>query len=1727
MSTETFPDTRSVDGVDEVAAVPRGWAVGPTFAYPDANLAELIWVQAVRRPNAIAVRQWDRTLSYAALTVGARHVADALAAHGIGAESRVAVCVARRPGMVTAVVGVLAAGGAYVPIDPDHPPGRRDLILADARVSVAVVDAAGRRALAGAGLILIDVPERVSADVPAAAPDVACRPDNTAYVLFTSGSTGRPKGVAVAARSVVSFCSATAETCGVYESTKGIAFAALTFDVSVLDAFTVLLRGGTVCLVPDEDRADPERLQRFLAYHGVTWGYLAPALLPLLDPTGLPDLRCLIVGGEATGPEQVARWAAGGRTFLNWYGPTEATVSVTGSQLVGDWSSPLPIGRPLPNHRCYILDETLRPVGVGEPGELYVAGVGLARGYLNEPGLTAERFVPDPFGDEPGARMYRTGDQVRWEPEGLIAFLGRLDNQVKVRGQRVEVGEIEAAIASHPSVAQAAVNLRRLRSGQAQLVAYVTPQGAPDADDLRAHVAQRLPGYMVPGRFLRLDALPLNSSSKVDFVALEALLNGAADASSAGTAWPSPLHRAVADAWRETLDDERAGAESDFVGVGGTSLAAMRLVALLRERLGGTLSVADIFRAGTLGRLADEVAANAGSAAAADEPRTGSRLALTAAQRRLWFIDRLSGHTQAYNIPVAARLRGTLDGAALTAALADVAARHPVLRWRIPDREGMPYVEVDDALPVQVMVRDMTGADALGAEVRDVLRDAAGRPFDLRTGPLWRAMVVTLGSDDHVLAITVHHIVFDGWSLPILYAELGRAYANRLRVGPASCPAVASVPAQRNLTRFSFADYAAWLEQAEGTARVEDRGWWRSALAGVNPIVELPADRVRPPVATFHGASVDTVLPAPIAAAVRVFARDHHVTEYAVMLAAFGVLIGRLTGSADFLVGAPAADRRHPAFDEVVGFLVDTLPVRLRVDLETDFIAHAKLSHDAVMNAIAHRAVPFEALVDDLRVPRDLSRNPLIQVLFNMYSLVGVAPALSGIVTHEIPVEPPGSLFDLTMYVIERDEGMTLQAVYNPDLYDRDRMRALVASYVRIVEQCVAAPHNPVGAGDVRSALPETLDGHRRADAPLPILSDDPQRACGPDLPRLNEPLAPTPSTEPLSTTIARICDAYPERVAISDDRLTLTYADVSRLASAVRQGIATRGVRAGETVGVVATRTAQLPPVLLGVLDSGARWLLIDPTSPARRSLAQMRAARARLAIVCGGADGVHGVGDVPVVSLATMRDESADRPAPTAVDDRIAVDRGYFMATSGTTGEPLIVCTPEEPLTRFLRWYVTAFQIGPTDITALLGGLTHDPVLRDAFTSLTSGGRLYVPRDAWLRDPATLAPWLAHRGVTILHLTPSLGRLLCRAAVPLPHVRVVVFAGDRLNGGDVAAMRSIAPNAAVVNGYGTTETPQLQAMQSVPSTDDPGLGAIPVGRGINGNEVHVVTACGAPAAVGELGHVLIRGRNLASGYVDADLTAARFDINDHTEDGGDRMFRTGDLGRYNARGEVTLAGRSDGQVKLRGFRIELGEIDAALATHPDVSAAAAAVRHVGGEPFLVAYAVPLRAGVSTAALREHIASVLPEYACPAEVVLLPELPMTRNGKVDRSALPPPGTVDRVAGHAEAATPTERQIVRVWREVLGLPRISVTDNFFDIGGNSLAIVAVQARLLAVLGTRIEIVDLFRFPNIRALAGHVDGGKRSPGLDRAARRVAAQRHRATRQPAGTRSLPTE
>ena len=1613
---------------------PRDWTDGPAGPVnPAGTLGELLTAQAGRTPERVAIQQWARSMTYRELAGQGRDLAAVLRAGGVGPEVRVGICVRRAPELVVGVLGIALAGGAYVPLDPEHPRQRLLTILDDAGVDVVVADQVGRTALAGTGRTLI-APDGHPAGEPVP-PGVG--PPHAAYVLYTSGSTGRPKGVVVSHGSAVAFGDAVRAAMPTGIGCRSAGFASLGFDTSLFDLIHPLATGATVALLPEADRVDPLRLQRFLAHHRVTRAMLPPAVLPLLDPDALPELAELFVAGEPCGPEQVARWAVSGRRFLNWYGPTETTVIVTGTELSGTWTQPLPIGGPMPGCRAYVLDEGMRQCPPGEPGELCIGGPQLARGYLGRPGLTADRFVPDPFG-APGDRLYRTGDRVTWRTDGQIAFLGRLDRQVKIHGQRVEIGELETVLSGHPDVRQAVVDAVRDGAGAVRLDAYLTPADGPDLPEVRAYCERLLPRYMTPNRVVRLAELPLTVSGKVDMAALRATAPVTRTVAASGEV-------SVASVWAEIMGGPVPDGDTDFAAAGGHSLLAMRLASALRARLGRRVEVADVYLGRTVRGLTERVEA---AAPVAETLPSGSPAALTPMQRRLWFVEQLSPGVPAHNIAMAQRIDGPLDERSLRAALRAVATRQEVLRWRVPARHGSPTVVVDPPAAVPLAVHDLSGSPDRDTELRAILDRAATTPFDLAAGPLWRVALVRLADHEHVLAITVHHLVFDGWSVDVLYRDIAAAYQE----SPGE-PLAAG-----------FADYVAW-SAARRTADRAGLDRWSAHLAGAPTVLDLPADRARPSVQTFHGAAVDDRLEPVAAQRVRELAVAGHTTPFVVLLAAFGQLLGRLAGRSELIVGTPVVDRGHEAFEPVIGCCLQLLPLRLNASGEPDFGTLVRAADEELAVARANQDAPLEQLMDALGCPRDLSRNPLVQVLFNMYNFAEARLDLPGTTATELAAGLPGSLYDLTLYVADHDGGYDLRAVYNPDLFDHDRITALLAGYRTLVATLTAAPDAPAGTASLRTSLPDPTRALSTQDAPDPL---------------------------------RRFAAVDPDRVAVTGVGGTLTYAAATDLSRRTASAIRAAGITTA--VAVLAARDVLLAPVLLGVLASGARWVILDPTGPEALLAAQLAAVPAAAVIRLADAPGI----DLPTLDLNGTADF-----AP-------AGDRGYYSLTSGSTGTPSPVLATDRPLAHFLAWYERTFDLTSADRFALLGGLAHDPLLRDAFTPLVLGATLSVPPQEMLREPGALAAWLDAERVTVLHLTPQLARLLAGTGTALPQVRLALLGGDQLADVDIAPLRALLPHARLVNCYGTTETPQVQSWHEItgPAPAEPGGHPVPVGHGIDGAELVVLTAHGSPAGVGELGEVVIRGHHLATGYADAEQTAARFGV-DGPVTGG--WFRTGDLGRHLPGGAVVLAGRLDDQVKIRGFRVELGAVEAALAGHPAVRQARVLAVTENGERALRGYVVPDRAGVRAWQLKEDLRGRLPDYAVPAQVVLLPELPLTRNGKIDTTALRALAPAVEREQSAELTGRTERVIAGVWSEVLGLPRPRAGDNFFEVGGHSLAIVVVRDRLAELLGRAIPVVDLFRHPTIGALAAHLDGAGADDEVERAVARAAWRRTRARRR----------
>jgi amino acid adenylation domain-containing protein len=1349
-----------------------------------------------------------------------------------------------------------------------------------------------------------------------------------------------------------------------------------------------------------------------------------------------------------------------------------------------------------------VLDDEGDPVPPGVPGELWVAGPGVARGYLNQPGLTAERFQPDHVAGTPGERMYRTGDRARWNPDGSLEFLGRVDLQLNLRGFRIEPGDVETRLRAHADVAEAAVAVRA-----GQLVGYVVAAAAPpDADELAAWCRSHLPPYMVPSVFVVLDALPLTTSGKVDRAALPTPAGGPTDAAAPRTT----TEKRLLALWKEVLSPRNVGIHDRFTDHGGNSLLAMRLLARVRRVFGVELSPADLLRDATVATQAVAVETATPSdpdwpllrRLDADEPAP-----LSHAQRQLWFVDRVGPARGAFNLPVALRLRGPVDPAALARALTDVIATHEALRTSFPTVDGEPRARVAAATPVRPEESDLRHLPDAGREaaLEELAQADADAPFALASGPLWRARLVRLAEADRAFLFVVHHAVADGWSLSLFLQELGDRYREHT-TGTAVAP---PDPPLR------YRDYAAWQQaQLHGERHRRRLDHWTRVLAGVDPVLALPADRPRPPVQTYPAGRFEARVGPEVTEPLRALAARRGVTPYVALLAVFNVLLGRLAGVDDLVVAAPFAGRPEPELERVVGLFVNTVPVR--TDLSGAPTVEQLLDRvgERVTDAMANASVPFEHVVEAVRPPRTPSRHPLVQVGFNMLNYPPERLTLPGVTATAIPLRPPGSLLDLTLYTREDADRLVFELVYNSDLFDPDRMRALLAQYVHLLRQAISAPGRPVGELSLRT----------------------------PDEERLPDPARPL-SRETGPTVVARFrqqARRTPDAAAVVAADATLTYGQLDRRSDRLAAALGGAGVRRGDVVAVHAARTARLPVALLGVLKAGAVAALLDAAHPARRLTAMLDLVAPAAWVTADEAEPpeallAHLGARIPRVEVADAPDR--EPPAPPAGADPGLDDPAHILFTSGSTGSPRAVLATHRPLAHFLDWYAGRFAPGPADRFAVVSGVAHDPVLRDLLVPLCVGAAVHVPPARVHRAPDRLVRWLRDQGVTVLHATPQLGRLLADSAAPpspggepvrLPALRLLATGGDTLPASDVGLLGRLAPGASVVAFYGATETPQAVAWQ--PAAEAGGRSRVPLGHGIDDVQLLVRDAAGGPAGVGELGEIVVRTPHLALGYVgDPVLTAERF----LEPTPGDRWYRTGDLGRHLPDGRVEFAGRRDGQVKIRGFRVELAEVAAALETHPDVARAVATVAEVEGDAEVVAYVVAAPAATPRAAeLTAHARSLLPPYAVPGAVLTVDRIPLGANGKADLAALPAPQR--RRVGAPEyrpPRSPVEQLIAAAWRDTLGLAAVGLDDNFFDLGGSSLRLVRVQLQVQAGIGRALSVVDLYQYPTIRLLAAHLSGcAATGTTRERTARRIGdrlagrARRHRRTPSTIGREDL---
>ena len=1619
--------------------------------YPsDQAIHELFAAQVEKSPDAVAVTLGGEHLSYRALDWQADRLAHRLQSRGVGLETLVGVCVSQSIDMVIAVLAILKAGGAYLPLDPKYPQARLQLMLQDSQVGILLTQTPLLASLpdTDAEIICLDKAMAQAASQGTIALKVAA--DNLAYVIYTSGSTGRPKGVLVTHRGLCNLAQVQQRRFQVGVRSRVLQFASPSFDASIWEMVMALISGATLVLASPTDLLPGENLEQTLITQKISHVTLPPSVLPLLRADCLETLQHMIVAGEACSLELAHQWSPYCQ-FWNAYGPTEGTVCATLTPLDSQ-SQQLSIGGPLSNVQVYILDARLQPVPIGVPGELHIGGVNLARGYLNRPDLTAQKFIANPFGE---GRLYKTGDWVRYLANGDIEFLGRIDHQVKLRGFRIELGEIEAVLDRHPQVKTGVVMAREDSPGSSSLVAYVVGDAEIASDGLKAYLKEHLPDYMVPGFIVFLEALPLTPNGKINRKALPAPTL----TDSAAPAW-TPLHsdrqRLIASQMAAVLGipAEGIGLHDSFFDLGGHSLLAMQLITRLRQHLAAEVPLQALFEHPTV----------AGLDAVLDQPQDGvamppvvpvhrdGPLPLSFPQERLWFLSQLEGDSATYHISGAVQITGSLDTAALAAALATLVQRHETLRTTFVSPDGQAVQQIHPQMTVPLIQLEES---ALPGPLEDWLSQSAQQPFDLETGPLLRLHLVRQQDTGFVLAITLHHIISDGWSMGLFIQELAALYDSHHRGQSGDLP---PLPVQ-------YGDYSLWQRQwlqRETQQTQQQLGYWQTQLAGAPALLELPTDRPRPAVQRFVGDTYRMQLPPRLSQQVTAFSQRQRVTPFMTLLATFQLLLARYSGQRDVLVGTPIANRQQPELEGLIGCFVNTLVLRMQMPAAATVRQLLDQVKATCLAAYSHQDVPFEQVVEALQPPRTLAHTPLFQVMFVLQNMPMAPLALSGATLQPLEITAQTAQFDLTLSLQEREAGLAASWIYNSDLFEAQTIERMAGHYERL--------------------LAALMDDETQSLARLPWLNPAEQQRLLTDW---NRTVADWPLERCLPERFEAQVTRSPAAIALRFEGQTLSYGELNARANQLGRYLQRQGVGPESRVAICLERSFDLVVALLATLKVGAAYVPLDTSYPPERLRFMLEDAQA--AVLVTQAEQLDTLPTRAETSPVCLAREAAQIQQEARGNLGVAMSAenlAYVIYTSGSTGRPKGVMNAHAGVCNRLLWMQATYGLTPEDRVLQKTPFSFDVSVWEFFWPLLVGAQLVIAKPEGHKDSHYLIELMVQQAVTTVHFVPSmLAAFLQAPEVPtLTSLKRVICSGEALPRSLQQAFFEQL-SCELHNLYGPTEA----AIDVTAWACQPALApsSVPIGRPIANIQIYILDRELQPVPVGVPGELHIGGIGVARGYLNRPgLTAERFIPNPF---GAGRLYKSSDLARYRPDGAIEYLGRLDHQVKLRGFRIELGEIEAVLNRHPQVQQSVV-VLHSGaaGHPRLVAYGVG--DGLQEADLQAHLRQHLPDYMVPGVIMQLEVLPLTPNGKVNRKALPLPNDDAEHYQQAFVAPETEgeKALAAIWQTVLGRQQVGIHDNFFELGGDSILTIQMIAQARKA-GVPLSPRQLFEYQTIAEL----------------------------------------
>ncbi|BDA68754.1 hypothetical protein CAL7716_029200 [Calothrix sp. PCC 7716] len=1638
--------------------------------YPQQKcIHELFEVQVERTPDAVAVVYENQQLTYRKLNARANQLAHYLRSLGVKPEVLVGICVERSLDMVIGLLAILKAGGAYLPLDPSYPTKRLAYMLEDSQPGVLLTQQYLLESLPNhkAQVICVDSDWELIADESTENPASSITVDNLAYVIYTSGSTGKPKGAMNTHSAISNRLLWMQDTYQLTSADTVLQKTPFSFDVSVWEFFFPLMTGARLVVAQPEGHRDTDYLVNLILQQQITTLHFVPSMLQVfIEAEGLEKCQSLvrvIASGEALSAQLQQRFFNRlDAQLYNLYGPTETAVDVTFWQCKKDSvtnQNTVPIGRPIANIQIYLLDNYLNPVPMGVMGEVYIGGVGVGRGYLNRPDLTAEKFIPNPFSKQT-ERLYKTGDKARYLPNGDIEYLGRIDNQVKLRGFRIELGEIEATISQYPGVRETVVIVSEESVDSQRIVAYVVPQKEQTLEirELRTFLEAKLPSYMVPAVFVILEALPLTPNGKIDRKALPSL--ELTQVSSSNITLPStPIENLLAGIWAEVLGIDKAGIDNNFFELGGHSLIATRVISQIRQVFQVELPLRYLFEKPTIAGLAKEIEkaikVDSGVEATSIKRITRSQqLPLSFAQQRLWFLAQLEPDSPFYNIPAAVRLQGLLNIEALQQSFNSIVRRHEALRTNFQTREGQAVVIISQENPLTLSIFDISDLpqNQQEAEIKQQAAQEAQQPFDISSDLLLRVKLLRLGEQEHIVLLTMHHIVSDGWSIGVLVEELATLYQVFCNGQPSPLPPLS----------IQYVDFAAWQRQwLQGQALETQLSYWLKQLENAPKVLELPTDHPRPAIQTFRGATYSFELSKELSVALNKLSQQQGTTLFMTLLAGFQILLWRYTGQNDIVVGSPIANRNRAEIEGLIGFFVNTLVLRTNLVGNPSFEELLKRVREVALGAYAHQDLPFELLIEQLQPQRNLSHTPLFQVMFVLQNALRSALELPGLTLSPLESDSGTAQFDLTLSMTETESGLVGSFEYNTDLFAQSSIQRMAGHLQTLFKSIVTNPRQRLS--DLR--LLTELEQHQLLWEWNGAEVEYPQQLC-------------------IHELFEAQVEKTPDAIAVVFESKQLTYRELNARANQLAHYLHKLGVKPEVLVGICVERSLLMVIGLLAILKAGGAYVPVDHSYPTERIAFILEDTQAPVLLTQASLVEAMPQHQAIVVCLDTDWHLIAQQSQENVFSQLTTDNLAYVIYTSGSTGKPKGVQIPHTAVSNFLYSMKEAPGLTSEDTLLAVTTYSFDIAALELFLPIIVGARLIVASREIVSDGTQLSAKLIDSKATVMQATPATWQLLLAAGWSGNHQLKILCGGEALPG--QLANQLLDRCDCLWNMYGPTETTIWSAANRVKTVNN----SVPISSPIANTQLYILDKYHQLVPVGVAGELCIAGEGLARGYFHRpDLTAEKF-IPNPFSDKSTRLYKTGDLARYLPNGDIEYIGRIDNQVKVRGFRIELGEIEAIISQYPGVRETVVVVREDSASQRIAAYLVPQKEQALTIPeVRSFLQSKLPNYMVPSVFIILEALPLTPNGKVDRKALPAPNTA-RPQLDQKLVKPrnfVETKLTEIFTEVLGVDKVSIFDNFFELGGDSIVAIVVITKANQA-GLQLTVKQLFQHQTVADLA---------------------------------------